>query len=174
MEQESLTETLEKGNVEVTEDVNCNQMKDPNQRSKEHWKGKTVFQLKLPVPSMTSRLAKTKPEPPKTELRLDTDGQIKKANDLKRSRGVPSPDTACGWKSNGFETGTDQEMGSPWAISLFKELFQAPDAETGMVQQHDSWMATPAAWIRFHHEPRRTLTFLTQVDPTTFFLVDRD
>ena len=72
-----------KGHVEVTEDVNYNQMKDPNQRSKKHWKGKTVFQLKLPVPSMTSRLAKTKPEPPKTELRLDTDGRTKKANDLK-------------------------------------------------------------------------------------------
>ena len=45
---------------------------------------------------MTSRLAKTKPEPPKTELRLDTDGQTKKANDLKRSRGVPSPDAVDG------------------------------------------------------------------------------
>ena len=38
-----------KGNVEVTKDVNYNQMKDSKQRSKEHWKGKTVFQLKLPV-----------------------------------------------------------------------------------------------------------------------------
>ena len=80
----------------MTEDVNYIQMKDLNQQSKEHWKGKTIFQLKLPVPSMTSRLAKTKPEPPKTELRLDTVGRTKKANDLKRSRGVPSPDTVDG------------------------------------------------------------------------------
>ena len=87
-----------KGNVEVTEEVNCNQRKDPNQRSKEHWQGKTVFQMELPVPSMTSRLAKTKPEPPKTELRLDTDGRTKKANDLKRSRDVPNQATRDGIK----------------------------------------------------------------------------
>ena len=157
----------------MTENMNYNQMKDPNQRSKEHWKGETVFQLKLPVPSMTSRLAKTKPEPPKTELRLDTDGRTQKANDLKRSRGVPSQDIVDGSR---LVSNLEQirRWDHPEAISLFKELFQAPDEETGLVQQHDSWMAAPAAWIRFHHEPTKTVHFPDSSGPDHVFLADRD
>ena len=157
----------------MTEDMNYNQMKDPNQRSKEHWKGKTIFQLKPLFPSMTSRLAKTKLEPPKTELRLDTDGQTQKANDLKRSRGVPSQDIVDGSR---LVSNLEQirRWDHPEAISLFKELFQAPDEETGLVQQHDSWMAAPAAWIRFHHEPTKTVHFPDSSGPDHVFLADRD
>ena len=57
---------------------------------------------------------------------------------------------------------------------MFKELFQAPDEETGSVQQHASWMVTPAAWIRFHHEPRGTLYFLDSSGRDHAFWVDRD
>lgn len=80
----------------MIEDVNYSQMEDTNQRSKEHWKGKTAFQLKLLVPNMTSRHAKTTPEPPTTKLKPDTEGQARKANDLKQFQGGPSPDTVDG------------------------------------------------------------------------------
>jgi len=37
------------------------------------------------------------------------------------------------------------------------ELFETPERETGELRTSDSWVHTPAAWIRFHHVPRRTL-----------------
>ena len=37
------------------------------------------------------------------------------------------------------------------------ELFDTPETETGELRTSDCWIHTPAAWIRFHHVPRRTL-----------------
>ncbi len=37
------------------------------------------------------------------------------------------------------------------------ELFETPERETGELRTSDCWIHTPAAWVRFHHEPRRTL-----------------
>ena len=37
------------------------------------------------------------------------------------------------------------------------ELLDTPETETGELRTSDCWIHSPAAWIRFHHEPRRTL-----------------
>ena len=47
-----------KGNVEMTEDVNYNQIKDPNQRSKQRWKGKTVFPIETACPKHDKQTCK--------------------------------------------------------------------------------------------------------------------
>ena len=40
---------------------------------------------------------------------------------------------------------------------VLMELFNTPETETGELRTSDCWIHTPAAWIRFHHVPRRTL-----------------
>ena len=37
------------------------------------------------------------------------------------------------------------------------ELFNTPETETGELRISDCWVHTPAAWIPFHHVPRRTV-----------------
>ena len=40
---------------------------------------------------------------------------------------------------------------------VLMELFNIPETETGEMRSSDFWIHTPAAWIQFHHVPRRTL-----------------
>ena len=48
--------------------------------------------------------------------------------------------------------------------NVLLELFEMPDTETGEFRTSDRWIYTPAAWIRFHHVPRRTLYVPEEID----------
>ena len=118
-----------------------------------YWKGRTVFQLKT-VPthryhSKTSPESKEEPKP--------TEAQSSTARTLVRnSQGSPDLNTDRGRTLN-QKMMTFRDFDDTEFHKVLMELFNTPETETGELRTSDCWIHTPAAWIRFHHVPRRTL-----------------
>ena len=129
----------------------------PNQMIDEYWKGKTVFQLKT-VPTFRhhskappDNTAVPKEEPEHTEVQSST-----VRNPVRNSQGSPDLNTDPGRTLN-QKLMTFRNLGDTEFHKLLLELFETPETETGELRTSDCWIHTPAAWIRFHHTPRRTL-----------------
>ena len=129
----------------------------PNQMINEYWKGKTVFQLKT-VPTFRhhskappDNTAVPKEEPEDTEVQSSP-----VRNPVRNSQGSPDLNTDHGRTLNQklmtFRNFDDTEF-----HKVLLELFETPETETGELRTSDCWIHTPAAWIRFHHVPRRTM-----------------
>ena len=142
-------------NKEVLDNFRTTEL--PNQMIDEYWKGKTVFQLKT-VPTFRhhskappDNTAVPKEEPEDTEVQSST-----VRNPVRNSQGSPDLNTDHGRTLNQklmtFRNFDDTEL-----HKVLLELFETPETETGELRTSDCWIHTPAAWIRFHHVPRRTL-----------------
>ena len=131
----------------------------PNQMIDEYWKGRTVFQLKtVPTRRYNSKAhpdstALPKEEPEHTEVQSST-----VRNPVRNSQGSPDLDTDHGRTLN-QKLMTFRDFDDSEFHKVFLELFETPETETGELRTSDCWIHTPAAWIRFHHVPRRTLYF---------------
>ena len=92
-----------------------------------------------------------KEEPEDTEVQSST-----VRNPVRNSQGSPDLNTDHGRTLNQklmtFRNFDDTEF-----YKVLLELFETPETETGELRTSDCWIHTPAAWIRFHHVPRRTL-----------------
>ena len=129
----------------------------PNQMIDEYWKGRTVFQLKtVPTRRYHSKAppdntAVPKEEPEHTEVQSST-----VRNPVRNSQGSPDLNTDRGRTLNQklmtFRNFDDTEF-----HKVLLELFETPETETGELRTSDCWIHIPAAWIRSHHVPRRTL-----------------
>ena len=129
----------------------------PNQMIDEYWKGKTVFQLKT-VPTFRhhskappDNTAVAKEEPEHTEVQSST-----VRNPVRNSQGSPDLNTDHGRTLN-QKLMTFRNLDDTEFHKVLLELFETPETETGELRTSDCWIHTPAAWIRFHHVPRRTL-----------------
>ena len=129
----------------------------PNQMIDEYWKGKTVFQLKI-VPTFRhhskappDNTAVPKKEPEDTEVQSST-----VRNPVRNSQGSPDLNTDHGRTLN-QKLMTFRNLDDTEFHKVLLELFETPETETGELRTSDCWIHTPAAWIRFHHVPRRTL-----------------
>ena len=131
----------------------------PNQMMDGYWKGRTVFQLKtVPICRYHSKAppdstAVPKEEPEHTEAQSST-----VQNPVRNSPGSPDLSTdlstdrgrTLNQKLMTFRDFDDTEF-----HKVLLQLFKTPETETGELRTSDCWIHT--AWIRFHHEPRRTL-----------------
>ena len=129
----------------------------PNQLIDEYWKGKTVFQLKT-VPTFRhhskappDNTAVPKEEPEDTEVQSSP-----VRNPVRNSQGSPDLNTDHGRTLN-QKLMTFRNLDDTEFHKVLLELFETPETETGELRTSDCWIHTPAAWIRFHHVPRRTL-----------------
>ena len=129
----------------------------PNQMMDEYWKGRTVFQLKTaPTRRYHSKappdsIVAPKEEPEHAEAQSST-----VRNPVRNSQGPPDLNTDHGRTLNqklmAFRDFDDSEF-----HKVLLELFDTPETETGELRTSDWRIHTPAARIRFHHVPRRTL-----------------
>ena len=136
----------------------------PNQVIDGDWKGRTVFQLKtVPTHRYHSKTALDsnavpKEEPEHTEVQSPT-----VRNPVRNSQGSPDFNTdherMVNQKLMTFRDFDDTDF-----HKVLLELFEMPDTETGEFRTSDRWIYTPAAWIRFHHVPRRTLYVPEEID----------
>ena len=144
------------GNVEEVQD-NFMTTGLPNQMMDGYWKGKTVFQLKtVPTRRYHSKAppdstAVSKEEPEHTEAQSST-----VRNPVRNSQGSPDLNTDHGRTLN-QKLMTFRDFDDTEFHKALLELFETPETETGELRTSDCWIHTPAAWIRFHHVPRRTL-----------------
>ena len=136
----------------------------PNQMIDEYWKGKTVFQLKT-VPTFRhhskappDNTAVPKEEPEDTEVQSST-----VRNPVRNSQGSPDLNTDHGRTLN-QKLMTFRNLDDTEFHKVLLELFETPETETGELRTSDCWIHTPAAWIRFHHVPRRTLYVPEETD----------
>ena len=129
----------------------------PNQMMDGYWKGKTVFQLKtVPTRRYHSKAppdstAVSKEEPEHTEAQSST-----VRNPVRNSQGSSDLNTDHGRTLN-QKMMTFRDFDDTEFHKALLELFETPETETGELRTSDCWIHTPAAWIRFHHVPRRTL-----------------
>ena len=129
----------------------------PNQMMDGCWKGRTIFQLKtVPTRRYHSKAppdstAVSKEEPEHTEAQSFT-----VRNPVGNSQGSPDLNTDHGRTLN-QKLMTFRDFDDTEFHKALLELFETPETETGELRTSDSWIHTPAAWIRFHHVPRRTL-----------------
>ena len=129
----------------------------PNMLMDSYWKGRTVFQLKTvptrryhsKAPPENTAVPKEEPEP--TEAQSST-----ARNPVQNSQGSPDLNTDRGRTLN-QKMMTFRDFDDTEFHKVLMELFNTPETETGELRTSDCWIHTPAAWIRFHHVPRRTL-----------------
>ena len=77
-------------------------------------------------------------------------------NPVRNSQGSPDLNTDHGRTLN-QKLMTFRDFDDTEFHKALLELFETPETETGELRTSDCWIHTPAAWIRFHHVPRRTL-----------------
>ena len=129
----------------------------PNQMMDGYWKGRTVFQSKAaPTRRYHSKAppdstAVPKEEPEHTEAQSST-----VRNPVRNSQGSPDLNTDHGRTLN-QKLMTFRDFDDTEFHKVLLELFETPETETGELRTSDCWIHTPAAWIRFHHVPRRAL-----------------
>ena len=129
-----------------------------------YWKGRTVFQLKtVPTRRYHSKAppdstAVPKEEPEHTEAQSST-----VRGPVRNSQGSPDLSTDHGRTVN-QKLMTFCDFDDTEFHKVLLELFDTPETETGELRTQDCWIHTPAAWIRFHHVPRRTLYVPDETD----------
>ena len=139
-----------------------NQLGNKTERTKEHWKGKTVFHLKPTTPLLRNtskglKKARTK----MTELE-ETGSKENAQDELEQMEEVTEPAGSLPFSAEDVRTITARLLAlgtcdTEEFRALLLSLFQTPDPETGDVRTADYWLHTPVAWIRFHHTARREL-----------------
>ena len=129
----------------------------PNMLMDSYWKGRTVFQLKtVPTRRYHSKAPPESTAVPKEEPK-PTEAQSSTArNPVRNSQGSPDLNTDRGRTLN-QKMMTFRDFDDTEFHKVLMELFDTPETETGELRTSDCWIHTPAAWIRFHHVPRRTL-----------------
>ena len=129
----------------------------PNMLMDSYWKGRTVFQLKtVPTRRYHSKAPPESTAVPKEEPK-STEAQSSTArNPVRNSQGSPDLNTDRGRTLN-QKMMTFRDFDDTEFHKVLMELFNTPETETGELRTSDCWIHTPAAWIRFHHVPRRTL-----------------
>ena len=153
------------GSVETVTEY-FRQLANQNERTKEHWKGKTAFQLKTSLPLLrntTKGRARKQDTDEPVDDEADTAMRDASTKDTDASRLLPhTADEARNITARLLSHGTcdDEEF-----RVLLLALFQTPDPETGNVRTADHWLHTPVAWIRFHHTARRELYFPDETGP---------
>ena len=129
----------------------------PNMLMDSYWKGRTVFQLKtVPTRRYHSKAPPESTAVPKEEPK-PTEAQSSTArNPVRNAQGSPDLNTDRGRTLN-QKMMTFRDFDDTEFHKVLMELFNTPETETGELRTSDCWIHTPAAWIRFHHVPRRTL-----------------
>ena len=129
-----------------------------------YWKGRTVFQLKtVPTRRYHSKAPPDSTAVPKEE-REHTEAQSSTVRGpVRNSQGSPDLSTDHGRTVN-QKLMTFCDFDDTEFHKVLLELFDTPETETGELRTSDCWIHTPAAWIRFHHVPRRTLYVPDETD----------
>ena len=126
----------------------------PNMLMDSYWKG--MFQLKT-VPNRRYH-SKAPPDTavPKEELEPAEAQSSTVQNPVQNSKGSPDLNTDRGRTLNQTMM-TCRDFDDTEFHKVLMELFNIPETETGELRTSDCWIHAPAAWIRFHHVPRRAL-----------------
>ena len=147
------------------------QLENKTERTKEHWKGKTVFRLKPTTPLLRN----TSKGPMKTAITEANESERNRTEEianeeLEQMAEAPEPSGSLPFSSEDARTITTRLLAlgtcdTEEFTALLLALFQTPDPETGDVRTADHWLHTPMAWIRFHHTARRELFVPDETGP---------